>query len=180
VVNSGIDDVGFVAALIDAIGARVSIDRKQVFATGISNGGMMVYRLACEIPDKVAAVAPVAPPAIPQNCSPSQPVSIMHIHGTADRADMHGRMEISTCLLSELARCRTTFRSRGSGDSSPDTNFLEWDSPGRSACLRQHGHNEPRKGETGIGLSGHAGDYHFSSPMAVGHIVLPRQGALAP
>ena len=53
-----VDDVGFLRALIDRLEHDYPIDPKRVFATGISNGGMMSYRLACEMADRIAAVAP--------------------------------------------------------------------------------------------------------------------------
>ena len=60
--SGGVDDVGFVAALIDELVRTRSIDGRRVFVTGISNGGMMTERLGCELADKVAAIAPVAGP----------------------------------------------------------------------------------------------------------------------
>lgn len=81
------DDVGFLAALIDALAAEQGIDRKRVFAAGLSNGAAMVYRLACERPELVAAVAPVAgsmPPHLARACAQGEPVSIIGMHGTDD------------------------------------------------------------------------------------------------
>ena len=78
-----VDDVAFLRALIDKIEKDYPIDQKRVFVTGISNGGMMSYRLACELSDKIAAAAPVeGSQDIP--CQPSEPVSIIVFHGTAD------------------------------------------------------------------------------------------------
>jgi polyhydroxybutyrate depolymerase len=57
---SGIDDVGFISALIDHAIKNYGVNPKRVFATGGSNGGIFIYRLAAELPDKLAAVAPVA------------------------------------------------------------------------------------------------------------------------
>ncbi|MFQ6089590.1 MAG: alpha/beta hydrolase family esterase [Candidatus Methanofastidiosia archaeon] len=78
------DDVGFISKMIDEIEKKFNVDEDRVYATGISNGGLMTNRLACELSDKIAAVATVAPAAIPQNCTPSRPISVMDIHGTAD------------------------------------------------------------------------------------------------
>ena len=83
-IDRSIDDVGFISQMIDELEGKFNIDKKSIYATGISNGALMAYRLACELPDKIAAVSAVAPKAIPQNCSPSRPISIMQIHGTAD------------------------------------------------------------------------------------------------
>lgn len=78
-----VDDTGFLRALIDRLEHDYPIDPKRVFATGISNGGMMSYRLACEMADRIAAIAPVEG-AQDVECRPSGPVSILIFHGTAD------------------------------------------------------------------------------------------------
>lgn len=79
-----VDDVGFLRALIEKLERESAVDPKRVFVSGISNGGMMSYRLACELADKVAAIAPVEG-AQNVDCRPSSPVSVMVFHGTADR-----------------------------------------------------------------------------------------------
>ena len=66
-----------------AVEERHSVDEKRVFATGISNGGMMSYRLACELSALIAAIGPVAG-AQNLECRPAQPVSVVILHGTAD------------------------------------------------------------------------------------------------
>jgi polyhydroxybutyrate depolymerase len=78
-----IDDVGFIRALIGQLKKDYVVDGNRVFATGISNGGMMSYRLACELSDQIAAIGPVAGG---QNvdCSPARPVSVIILHGTSD------------------------------------------------------------------------------------------------
>lgn len=81
----GIDDVGFLAALIERLSRDYGIPAGHVFVTGMSAGGFMANRLVCERADLVTAIAPVAGTlgaAIP--CSPSRPVSVMAVHGTAD------------------------------------------------------------------------------------------------
>jgi polyhydroxybutyrate depolymerase len=82
--DEGVDDVAFVSAVLDQVLADYPADAARVFATGLSNGGMMSYRLACELSDRVAAVAVVAG-ALNVACEPSEPVSVLAIHGTADR-----------------------------------------------------------------------------------------------
>lgn len=79
-----IDDVGFLNALIGKLERDYAVDRKRIFSTGISNGGMMSYRLACELSDKIAAIAPVEG-AQDLDCHPSPPVSLIVFHGTKDR-----------------------------------------------------------------------------------------------
>ena len=79
-----VDDVAFIRALVSHLSLSYAIDPARVYATGISNGGMMSYRLACEASDLFAAVAPVAG-ALNVDCEPSEPVSVLAIHGTADQ-----------------------------------------------------------------------------------------------
>ena len=54
------DDIAFIGALLDAVEQSVCVDASRVYATGVSNGGGMVARLACELSDRLAAIAPVA------------------------------------------------------------------------------------------------------------------------
>jgi polyhydroxybutyrate depolymerase len=78
-----VDDVAFFRALIAKLEKDYSVDPRRIYATGISNGAMMSYRLACELSDKFAAIAPVeGAQDIP--CHPSSPVAVIVFHGTAD------------------------------------------------------------------------------------------------
>ena len=82
--QNNVDDVAFVRALLDDLAAVANIDSKRVFATGMSNGGIISYRLASELSDRIAAIAPVGGPMGTETCSPKRPVSVIHFHGTAD------------------------------------------------------------------------------------------------
>jgi polyhydroxybutyrate depolymerase len=85
--GSTADDVGFLSALIDTLHQRYNIDLNRVYSTGFSNGGFMSYRLACELGDRVAAIAPVAGTMTDgaySSCLPQRPVPVLHIHGTND------------------------------------------------------------------------------------------------
>lgn len=79
-----VDDVAFLRALIKKLEQDYAVDPKRIYFTGISNGGMMSYRVACEMSDEVAAFAPVEG-AQDLACHPSNPVSVIVFHGTADR-----------------------------------------------------------------------------------------------
>jgi polyhydroxybutyrate depolymerase len=83
-VENNVDDVGFVRLLLSDLRTVASVDEKRIYATGLSNGGIMSYRLACDAADIFAAVAPVAGTQNYAACSPSGPVSVLHIHGTGD------------------------------------------------------------------------------------------------
>ena len=80
----GIDDVGFLVAVTKGVARHYDISPGRVYATGISNGGMMAYRLACDGSEIYAAIAPVAA-TLMTDCGATRPVSLLHIHGRADR-----------------------------------------------------------------------------------------------
>ena len=82
--KNSVDDVGFTRALINELAGLLNLDRKQIYATGFSNGAIMAYRLACDLADQIAAIGPVgAAPAV-RSCQPSRPISVIHFHGDAD------------------------------------------------------------------------------------------------
>lgn len=89
-----VDDVAFTRALLDELEKLVCVDRRRVYATGFSNGAMQAHRLACELSDRIAAIAPVAgglgaknvaAPGSPYfTCAPARHVPLLEIHGTKD------------------------------------------------------------------------------------------------
>jgi polyhydroxybutyrate depolymerase len=79
-----IDDVGFVVALIDDLAVRTPILSRRVYATGISNGAMMSYRLAAQASSHIAAIAPVAGGMVIKTFMPVHPMPIMHFHSVDD------------------------------------------------------------------------------------------------
>ncbi|MFA6216457.1 MAG: PHB depolymerase family esterase [Candidatus Omnitrophota bacterium] len=85
--RENIDDVGFISALIDHLIEEFNIDPRRVYVTGMSNGAMMSYRLACQLSEKITAIAPVTG-NIPQNlcaaCLPSMPISVLAINNVED------------------------------------------------------------------------------------------------
>jgi polyhydroxybutyrate depolymerase len=82
--SDAVDDVGFLTALLDRAEAELCVDRRRVFATGMSNGAFLSHRLACELSSRIAAVAPVAGVNGMPTCKPSRPVPVFHTHGTLD------------------------------------------------------------------------------------------------
>lgn len=82
-----IDDVGFIAALIDVVAAQANIDRRRVYVTGISNGAMMSYRLLCERAELFVGVATAIgamPALIGEGCEPSRATPLFNLMGTKD------------------------------------------------------------------------------------------------
>jgi polyhydroxybutyrate depolymerase len=79
-----VDDVAFVRTLLEDLGGRVDYDATRVYATGLSNGAMMSYRLAAELPERIAAIAPVAGSMALARFSATRGVPVMHIHSVDD------------------------------------------------------------------------------------------------
>lgn len=86
--RENIDDVAFISAMLGEIAKAYPVDPARTYASGISNGAMMSYTLACRASDRFAAIAPVAG-AMPENlaaaCSPARPVPVLIISGTRDK-----------------------------------------------------------------------------------------------
>jgi polyhydroxybutyrate depolymerase len=82
--ENNVDDVSFVRSLIEQVQQELNVDSRRIFVTGFSNGGMMSYRLACELSETIAAIAPVAGALNYEKCNPVRPVSVVAFHGTAD------------------------------------------------------------------------------------------------
>lgn len=82
--QQGVDDVGFIDNMIGDLLRSGHIDATRIYATGISNGAMLSYRLACDRPGRFAAIGPVAG-TITSDCPSPSPISVLHIHGLADQ-----------------------------------------------------------------------------------------------
>lgn len=85
--GTAVDDVKFISCLIDSLTAKYGINSSRVYCTGISNGGMMSFRLACALNNKISAFAPVAismAKRMAENCMPGKHVPIMYIFGDED------------------------------------------------------------------------------------------------
>jgi polyhydroxybutyrate depolymerase len=80
-----VDDVGFVRALLEDLRVRVAYDPARVYATGFSNGAMMSYRLGAELPESIAAIAPVAGAMMLGSQPPPHAMPVLHIHSVDDR-----------------------------------------------------------------------------------------------
>ncbi len=85
--RSKVDDAAYVTAVIADVKARHAVDPKQVYLMGHSNGGFMSYRMACDHADEIAAIASIAGAtfADPARCTPTEPVAVLEVHGTADK-----------------------------------------------------------------------------------------------
>jgi polyhydroxybutyrate depolymerase len=84
--HAGGDDVAYVAWLVDDVASKVAVDRARVYVVGYSNGGFLAHRLACDLAPRIAAVVSIGGAAWKDSsrCAPSEPVSVLEIHGEAD------------------------------------------------------------------------------------------------
>jgi len=110
-----IDDVGFISALIDAIGERYRIDPDRIYVTGISNGGFMSQRLACALSGRLAAAASVAammPAPLLASCRPSSKISILIMNGTEDPLVPYagGKVHLGRIVRGEATSTNETIR----------------------------------------------------------------------
>ncbi len=82
--NQNVDDVGFIDNLLDTLFSSYSIDTTRVYATGSSNGGMLCYRLACELSNRFAAIAPNCCSQMYYPCNPTNKIPIISFHSKVD------------------------------------------------------------------------------------------------
>lgn len=85
--EDGTDDVQYVRDLLDDLRGRVNVDATRVVVTGLSNGGAMSHRLACELSDRITAIAPFGGGlqlTTSGTCAPERPVAVLYTHGTED------------------------------------------------------------------------------------------------
>lgn len=124
------DDSRFISLLIDKLIAENGANPDRIFITGISNGGMMCYRLACELDGKIAAIAPIAGTLAVEDCQPRMPIPIIHFHGTDDNFVPYGgpnektpkfftfkSVDETLAFWREKNRCD----SEGAAETLPDT-----------------------------------------------------------
>jgi polyhydroxybutyrate depolymerase len=166
----GVDDDAYLMSLLDEIEGLVHVDPKRVYFFGHSNGGFMTYRLACNHADRIAAVGVLAGAMVldPTACQPSEPVSVLHIHGTADKTILFGGGSIAVEAVDKEAypgalECVDRWRATdGCGalppiDSSED--FLAI-LPGAETELRTYG---PCENQTHVALWSMVGGSHIPS-----------------
>ena len=109
-----VDDVGFIRDLIDTLSASFNIDPQRIYATGMSNGGFMSYSLACELNERIAAIASVTGSMSPfklATCNPARPVPVMEIHGTADNVVPYNGIPLSMVATADLVNAWVEFNN---------------------------------------------------------------------
>jgi polyhydroxybutyrate depolymerase len=119
------NDMLFVSTVLDHVTANHSIDKSRVWVMGHSNGGMMAYRLACDLYDKITAIAVVTGALMDPTCSPTKPVSIFHIHGNLDpTVPFHGGGKFETPNIYFSVQ-DMAYRNSCTGDPKETSNTIE-------------------------------------------------------
>ena len=177
--NEEINDVGFIRTLIDFLVMEYKIDSNKVYVAGMSNGGSMSIRLACELADKMAAVAAVASTvdsAIDANCQTTKPIPIMLIIGDKDKlVPVNGgivpRLPKST-ILSHQAIVEKWARRDGCNLQPAITSLPELKHDATTVTKRVYsgGKNNTEVISYVIGNGGHTwpGGYQYLPSMLVG------------
>jgi polyhydroxybutyrate depolymerase len=125
--SAGANDLLFISQLIDSLKAIYNIDPNAIYSTGLSNGGFMSNYLACNLSNKIAAIAGVAGTMFTTfnfTCNPGRPVPAMHIHGTADGTVPYGGnpQEIAVDTLMKLWRIKNNCSAIPTTSAVPNIN----------------------------------------------------------
>jgi polyhydroxybutyrate depolymerase len=138
--NEQLDDVALIRAIFDEVSSHVNVDLRRVYATGLSNGGFLSYRLGCEAADLFAAIAPGAGSVGTNDnawgttttsdftsCDPSQPISVLDIHGTADGLVPYSYQAPSLDIFVAADGCDSTTVPAPAPPSGGDTTCLTYE-----------------------------------------------------
>jgi len=168
--GSTADDVGFIRILTDSLIARYGIDADRVYSCGFSAGGFMSHRLACELSDRIAAIASVAgtmSDAAFKACNPGRAVPVLHIHGTSDLVVAYngGLSNISADKLMQFwvnkAACNQTPAKINIPDRVQEGSTAQWQRNGpcnqslemAHIAVNSGGHTWPGSSNSGVGTT---------------------------
>ncbi|MGC4100177.1 CE1 family esterase [Ferruginibacter sp.] len=133
------DDVEFINQLLDTLQKNYSIDKKRVFATGISNGGFFSIYLSYKLSNRLLAVAPVCasiPERILSEFYPAQPVSVLLINGTGDPLVPYNGGSVGNKLIGKRGNCTST--------DTTIQRYIQVNHTGASAAITELPDNEKR------------------------------------
>ena len=155
-----VDDVAFVRALLDDLAQRTPVDTRRVYATGLSNGAMMAYRLAAEAGDRIAAIAPVAGGMVVDSIRSPRPIPILHIHSVDDPRALYG------------GGLGPPFPFTNSRVMQPnmDSVIARWTAFDR--CPAAPGVGQTRHGQPGSAAAAHTATPYAYGPCADGSMIL--------
>jgi polyhydroxybutyrate depolymerase len=169
------DDVGFVRALLDTLQRELGVDPRRVYATGISNGAMFSYRLACDLPGVLAAIAPVAgalPARLAPICGHTLAVSVVAFQGTADPLMPYAGGGVARRRGSVLGAERSiAFWAEIDGCTGQPATTLEPDRVRDGTRVRRLAYAECREGRSVALYTIEGGGHTWPGGPAAGHLV---------
>jgi polyhydroxybutyrate depolymerase len=115
---TNVDDAGFIRALIDEAEARLCVDPDRVYVMGLSNGGFLAHRVACELGDRIAAIGPVAGLLSLPTCAPKRAMPVLLVHGTADAIVSYDWVDETIDYWRIYNRCTTQTTTYQNGDAT--------------------------------------------------------------
>lgn len=122
--STKVDDVRYLTDLVKELRSVYAVDPKRVYAVGVSNGGFMALRLACDAADVFAGVISYAGAGWldPTKCNPSAPVAVLQIHGTADKVVPYqgGTLDVGGAPIPSALETTSAWATRNGCGSSPD------------------------------------------------------------
>ena len=125
--NPDLDDTALFKAILAEVSTHLNVDARRVFATGLSNGGYMSYRLACEAADVFTAIAPGSGGLRGIPCNPARPISVLDIHGTVDNLVPYSLQATSMSALATANGCAATTRPATVPASGGDTTCVTYE-----------------------------------------------------
>ncbi|NIS81243.1 MAG: hypothetical protein GTO14_13800 [Anaerolineales bacterium] len=102
--DNEVDDVAFFESLIQKLETDFHVDVKRVFVLGMSNGAQMAFRLACELSDRIAAIATSGSIGSYDACQPARPIPVIHIQGVEDPCSPYEGGECGGCMADLLSK----------------------------------------------------------------------------
>jgi polyhydroxybutyrate depolymerase len=169
------DDVGFVRALLDTLQRELGVDTRRIYATGISNGAMFSYRLACDLPAVLAAIAPVAgalPARLEPGCGHTLPVSVVVFQGTRDPLMPYAGGGVAWRRGSVLGAERSiAFWAEIDGCAGQPTTTLEPDRVRDGTRVRRLAYADCREGRAVVLYTIEGGGHTWPGGPAAGRLV---------
>jgi len=114
----GVDDRGFIRALLDAAEAKLCVDPARVYATGLSNGGYLAHTLACDLDERIAAIGAVAGLLQLDTCAATRPMPVLLVHGTADTLVRYDWLPATVSYWKTKNGCATQSTTFSNGSAS--------------------------------------------------------------
>jgi len=138
-----VDDVAFVSTLLDRLETKLCVDRRRVFAAGMSNGGLFSHRLACDLSERIKGIASVAGTDMTTSCHPTKRVAVLQIHGRSDKhvpwQGGHG-CGLAGVSFTSVPDTMTQWRTRnGCSKTTKAWPSEDWQRGGDGSCERFEG-----------------------------------------